>query len=281
MNVCYDFESAIARRNRIIKQAAAKQTFVFLALLANEYPAKQDAEGDSTNSGAYEMWSRDREMLRILIAEDEEPIANLIRINLTRAGYQCTWAPDGQTAADLMEREKFDLALLDIMLPGINGYELMDYAKACELPVIFLTALGSTEHKVKGLRMGADDYLPKPFEIVELLARVEAVLRRYHKTETMIQVNNVTIDTASHRVTLDGEEIYLTPKEFDLLLLFARNKNRALYRETIYETVWGGEYMGQSRTVDLHVQRLKKKLHWEEMIVAVYKVGYRLNEVRS
>jgi len=126
------------------------------------------------------MWSRDREMLRILIAEDEEPIANLIRINLTRAGYQCTWAPDGQTAADLMEREKFDLALLDIMLPGINGYELMDYAKACELPVIFLTALGSTEHKVKGLRMGADDYLPKPFEIVELLARVEAVLRRYH-----------------------------------------------------------------------------------------------------
>ena len=133
-----------------------------------------------------------------------------------------------------MEREKFDLALLDIMLPGINGYELMDYAKACELPVIFLTALGSTEHKVKGLRMGADDYLPKPFEIVELLARVEAVLRRYHKTETMIQVNNVTIDTASHRVTLDGEEIYLTPKEFDLLLLFARNKNRALYRETIY-----------------------------------------------
>lgn len=220
-------------------------------------------------------------MLRILIAEDEEPIANLIRINLTRAGYQCTWAPDGQTAADLMEREKFDLALLDIMLPGINGYELMDYAKACELPVIFLTALGSTEHKVKGLRMGADDYLPKPFEIVELLARVEAVLRRYHKTETMIQVNNVTIDTASHRVTLDGEEIYLTPKEFDLLLLFARNKNRALYRETIYETVWGGEYMGQSRTVDLHVQRLKKKLHWKNIIIAVYKVGYRLNEVRS
>ena len=89
--------------------------------------------------------------------------------------------------------------------------------------------LGSTEHKVKGLRMGADDYLPKPFEIVELLARVEAVLRRYHKTETMIQVNNVTIDTASHRVTLDGEEIYLTPKEFDLLLLFARNKNCLLY----------------------------------------------------
>ena len=208
-------------------------------------------------------------MFRILIAEDEEPIANLIRMNLTKAGYLCTWAPDGKSAADLMEREKYDLALLDIMLPGINGYELMDYAKACELPVICLTALGSTEHKVKGLRMGADDYLPKPFEIVELLARVEAVLRRYHKTETVIRACNATIDTASHRVTLDGEEIYLTPKEFDLLL----------YRETIYETVWGGEYMGQSRTVDLHVQRLKKKLHWENIIIAVYKVGYRLNEV--
>ena len=129
--------------------------------------------------------------------------------------------------------------------------------------------------------MGADDYLPKPFEIVELLARVEAVLRRYHKTETVIRACNVTIDTSSHRVTLDGEEIYLTPKEFDLLLLFARNKNRALYRETIYETVWGGEYMGQSRTVDLHVQRLKKKLHWENIIIAVYKVGYRLNEVHA
>ena len=220
-------------------------------------------------------------MLKILIAEDEEPIANLIRVNLTRAGYECTCACDGEEAADQMENGHFDLLLLDIMLPKINGYELMEYAKTLQLPVIFITAMGTTEHKVKGLRMGADDYLPKPFEIVELLARVEAVLRRYHKTETVIRACNVTIDTASHRVTLDGEEIYLTPKEFDLLLLFARNKNRALYRETIYETVWGGEYMGQSRTVDLHVQRLKKKLHWENIIIAVYKVGYRLNEVHA
>ena len=219
---------------------------------------------------------------KILVIEDDRAISELLCMNLEAAGYETVAAYDGEEVQRLLLwQEDADLAVVDIMLPGINGYELMDYAKACELPVIFLTALGSTEHKVKGLRMGADDYLPKPFEIVELLARVEAVLRRYHKTETMIQVNNVTIDTASHRVTLDGEEIYLTPKEFDLLLLFARNKNRALYRETIYETVWGGEYMGQSRTVDLHVQRLKKKLHWEEMIVAVYKVGYRLNEVRS
>ena len=215
-------------------------------------------------------------MIKILIAEDEEPIANLIRMNLRRAGYECVWAPDGEQAADLMEKEHFDLVLLDIMLPGINGYELMDYARTLELPVIFLTALGSTENKVKGLKMGADDYLPKPFEIVELLARVEAVLRRYHKTEAVMQIFDVVIDTASRSVTRNGEQIPLTMKEFDLLLLLARNRNIALYRETIYENVWGGEYMGQSRTVDLHIQRLKKKLNWDNEISAVYKVGYRL-----
>ena len=215
-------------------------------------------------------------MLKILIAEDEEPIANLIKMNLRRAGYHCIWAADGETAADYMEKEKPDLVLLDVMLPGINGYELMDYARTLELPVIFLTALGTTENKVKGLKMGADDYLTKPFEIVELLARVEAVLRRYHKTESVMEVFDIVIDTASRAVTRNGEQIPLTMKEFDLLLLLARNRNIALYRETIYETVWGGEYMGQSRTVDLHIQRLKKKLNWDNEIAAVYKVGYRL-----
>lgn len=215
-------------------------------------------------------------MLKILIAEDEEPIANLIRMNLKRAGYQCIWAPTGEIAADMMETERPDLILLDIMLPGINGYELMEYARTLELPVIFLTALGSTENKVKGLKMGADDYLTKPFEIVELLARVEAVLRRYHKTETLLEVFDIVIDTASRTVLKKGEPVALTMKEFDLLLLLARNRNIALYRETIYETVWGGEYMGQSRTVDLHIQRLKKKLDWDTEISAVYKVGYRL-----
>ena len=215
-------------------------------------------------------------MIKILIAEDEEPIANLIKMNLRRAGYNCVWAADGETAADYMETEKPDLVLLDVMLPGINGYELMDYARTLELPVIFLTALGTTENKVKGLKMGADDYLTKPFEIVELLARVEAVLRRYHKTENVMEVFDIVIDTASRAVTRNGEQIPLTMKEFDLLLLLVRNRNIALYRETIYETVWGGEYVGQSRTVDLHIQRLKKKLNWYNEISAVYKVGYRL-----
>ncbi len=211
-----------------------------------------------------------------MFAVDEEYIANLLKMNLNRAGYKCTWAANGELAADYMMNETFDLVLLDIMLPGINGYELMDYAKRLNLPVIFLTALGSTDNKVKGLKMGADDYLTKPFEIVELLARVEVVLRRYNKSDVKLEVEDVVIDTASHIVTQGGEPIYLTMKEFDLLLLFARNRNIALYRETIYENVWGGEYMGQSRTVDLHVQRLKKKLHWEDKIKAVYKVGYRL-----
>ncbi len=215
-------------------------------------------------------------MLKILVAEDEEPISRLIRLNLTKAGYAVTCAEDGEAAADLMMNGHYDLVLLDIMLPKVNGYELMEYARDLKLPVIFLTALGSTEHKVKGLKMGADDYLAKPFEIVELLARVEAVLRRYNKTEQVIEIFDVTIDTASRTVVQNGAQVALTIKEFDLLLLFVRNRNIALYRDTIYENVWEGEYAEQSRTVDLHVQRLKKKLRWEKHIVAVYKVGYRL-----
>ena len=216
-------------------------------------------------------------MLKILVAEDEEAIGNLIKKNLVKAGYQCFLATDGVMAADMMMNDSFDLVLLDIMLPGIDGYELLDYAKKLGFPVIFLTALGSTENKVKGLKRGADDYMSKPFEIVELLARVEAVLRRYNKVSTMLEVHDIVIDTASRTVKRGEEEIALTMKEFDLLLLLVRNQNIALYREVIYENVWGGEFLEQSRTVDLHIQRLKKKLQWEDKIATVYKVGYRLN----
>ncbi len=216
-------------------------------------------------------------MLKILIVEDEKPINDLIEMNLTEAGYTCTCAYDGIQAADILEAgERFDLVLLDIMLPGANGYELLEYIKPLEIPVIFLTAKGSTEDKVKGLRLGADDYLVKPFEIVELLARVETVLRRAGKTQTEITVDDITIDTRSRSVRRGNREIPLTMKEFELLLLFVRNRNIALFRETLYERVWESEYMGDSRTVDLHVQRLRKKLHWEDKIKAIYKVGYRL-----
>ena len=215
-------------------------------------------------------------MLKILIAEDEEPIANLIKVNLKKAGYDCTCAYDGEEAANQMENSHFDLLLLDIMLPKIDGYELMDYAKTIELPVIFITAMDSIEHKVKGLKMGAEDYISKPFEIVELLARVETVLRRYNKMGKTIRILNVEIDLSSRIVLQNGQQVLLTLKEYELLLFFARNPNIALYREVIYEQVWEKEYTGDSRTVDLHVQRLKKKLGWDGHICAVYKIGYRL-----
>lgn len=219
---------------------------------------------------------RVEDMIKILIVEDEKPINDLIEMNLSEAGYDCTCAYDGIEAADIIEKERFDLILLDIMLPGANGYELMDYIKPLEMPVIFLTAKGSVEDRVKGLKLGADDYLVKPFEIVELLARVETILRRAGKTQTVITVGDVTIDTRAHTVMRGSREIQLTMKEFELLLLFVRNRNIALFRETLYERVWQSEYMGDSRTVDLHVQRLRKKLHWEDKIRAIYKVGYRL-----
>lgn len=215
-------------------------------------------------------------MWKILIAEDDEAISNLIKVNLTKAGYSCICAYDGKEAADRMEKEHFDLALLDIMLPCFSGYDLMDYALSLELPVIFITAMDRVDQKVRGLKMGADDYITKPFDIVELLVRVEVVLRRYHKTNDLMQIEDLVIDLQSRKVTRNGQEISLTLKEFDLLVLFARNRNIALSRDCIYENVWEADFMGQSRTVDLHVQRLKKKLGWDKEIRSVYKVGYRL-----
>ena len=215
-------------------------------------------------------------MIKILIVEDEKPINDLIEMNLAEAGYSCKCAYDGMEAADIIENERFDLILLDIMLPKVNGYELLEYIKPLEMPVIFLTAKGSLEDRVKGLKLGADDYLVKPFEIVELLARVETLLRRMGKTQTEFTIDDVTIDTRSHTIKRGSREIPLTNKEYELLLLFVRNRNIALFRESLYERVWESDYMGDSRTVDLHVQRLRKKLHWEDKIKAIYKVGYRL-----
>ncbi|NLA86845.1 MAG: response regulator transcription factor [Clostridiales bacterium] len=219
-------------------------------------------------------------MIKILVVEDEKPISHLIRLSLHKAGYTCTCVYDGIAAADILECERFDLILLDIMLPGVDGFELMEFIRPLDMPVIFLTAKNSVNDKVKGLKMGADDYLVKPFEIIELLARVETVLRRYHKVDSVITMDGLEIDTRSMIVRRDGEDIALTRKEYELLLLFVRNPGTALYRETIYERVWGGDYMGDSRTVDLHVQRIRKKVGWEDKLQAIYKVGYRL-EVRN
>ena len=217
-----------------------------------------------------------KKMIRILVVEDEKPISNLIKLSLTKAGYHCTCAYDGMEAADLLETQIFDLILLDVMLPKVDGFELMEYIRPMGIPVIFITAKNSVNDRVKGLRMGAEDYIVKPFEIIELLARVDVVLRRYNKTSRILEVGGLTIDTQAMQVFRGEEEIALTKKEYDLLLLFARNAGTALYRETIYERVWGGEYVYGSRTVDLHVQRLRKKVGWEDRLQAVNKVGYRL-----
>ena len=206
---------------------------------------------------------------KILIAEDEAPIANLLETALEGAGYRCVRAADGAAAADKLESEPFDLALLDIMLPKADGYEVLEYCKSLEVPVIFLTARGSLQDRVKGLKLGAEDYITKPFELMELLARVETVLRRCGKTGRILSLPpDIEIDTASRVVKRGGRSVPLTAKEYELLLLFVQNKNIALYRDRIYERVWGEEYLGDSRTVDLHIQRMRKKLGLEKRLVA-------------
>jgi DNA-binding response OmpR family regulator len=162
------------------------------------------------------------------------------------------------------------------MLPEIDGFELMDYIRPLEIPVIFLTAKSSVQDRVKGLKLGAEDYIVKPFEVIELLARIDVVLRRYKKGDMMLEIGDLKIDTASMQVWRDGQEISLTKTEYDLLLLFVRNPRRAMYRETIYERVWGEEYPFGSKAVDLHIQRLRKKVGWENCLRAINKVGYRL-----
>lgn len=215
-------------------------------------------------------------MIKILIVEDEKPISDLIKISLTDEGYHCVCTYDGQEAADIIEKQVFDLILLDIMLPKIDGYELLEYINYYHMPVIFLTARAEVKDRVKGLKAGAEDYITKPFEIMELLARVETVLRRYNKTSKEIGFGDIKIDTEAHIVTKAGNPVGLTAKEFALLVLLVRNKNKALYRSQIYAQVWEEEYLGDSRTVDLHIQRLRKKLSLEKSIVPVYKIGYRL-----
>ena len=220
-------------------------------------------------------------MYKILAVEDSPAIMNLIRMSLEDAGYLCVCAEDGVQAADLLEERQFDLVLLDVMLPGIDGFELMDYIRPLGIPVIFLTAKTDVNDKVKGLRLGAEDYLTKPFEILELLARVETVLRRYGKEARLLRFEDVEADTLSRTVRKAGIPVKLTVKEYELLLLFLRNPGIALFRDRIYQLVWGGEYSGDSRTVDLHVQRLRKKLQWEGKLFAVYKIGYRLEGGRE
>jgi len=218
-------------------------------------------------------------MIHILIVEDEFLIANLIKDTLEGAGYHCKCLYDGASAADEIERNSYDLVLLDVMLPKIDGFELISYIRQYEIPVIFITAKSDVKDRVQGLRLGAEDYIVKPFDVAELIARVEVVLRRYHKCDEVLHILDWTIDTISRTVYRKGTLVELTYKEFELLLLLVKNKNVALYRETIYEKVWKDPFSVDTRTVDLHVQRLRRKLGMEKHIQTVFKVGYRFVEI--
>ncbi|MBB3128217.1 DNA-binding response OmpR family regulator [Paenibacillus rhizosphaerae] len=215
-------------------------------------------------------------MEKIIIIEDDPAISDLIKLNLELAGYDCRQAYSGQEAQCILTDFSPDLVLLDISLPDMEGYELLDRFKNSEVPVIFLTARSALIDKVKGLKMGADDYIVKPFEAMELLARIEAVLRRYGRKSDRMDFGGLEIDLEERTVKRDGFIVDLTLKEYELLLLLIHNRNKALSREKILEHVWDYEYIGETRTVDIHIQKIRKKLGWEDRIKTVYKFGYRL-----
>lgn len=209
-------------------------------------------------------------MSKILIVEDEMPIVDLISMGLKANGYKIDYALDGEVGADLIEKNHYDLILLDIMLPKFDGYELLEYAKGEQIPVIFITAKGELKDRVKGLNMGADDYIVKPFEMEELIARVHSLLRRFKGT---ISLPNIKINTKTHEVQKDGVKVSLTPKEYDLLIYLTTNAGNILTREQILASVWEC-VMEDTRTVDLHLARLRKKLGLENVIKTLPKVGY-------
>lgn len=213
-------------------------------------------------------------MASILIVEDEELISELIRSNLELVGHVCDQAFEGKEAISKMNDNTYDLILLDVMIPYVSGFDLMQYRK--QSPVIFVTAKDNLKDKLQGLGMGAEDYIVKPFEMLELIARVNIVLKRYCQTPQTIKFGDVSINMEGRIVTNKNEIVDLTPKEFDLLEAFVINRNIALTREKLLEIVWGFEYEGDTRTVDVHVQKLRKKLGIEDRIKTVYKRGYRL-----
>lgn len=213
-------------------------------------------------------------LAKILIVEDEIPINELIKRNLQSVGHECVSVFDGEEALHEISKREVDLILLDIMLPEIDGYDV--FQQTLGVPTIFLTARNSLSDKVKGLKLGADDYIAKPFEMLELLARVEAVLRRTKKVSDSFELDGLHVDFPSRQVYLDGELVECTPKEFDLLEVMIKNRNIALSRDKLLDLAWGYDFIGDSRTVDNHIQKLRKKLHMEKRIKTVYKLGYRL-----
>lgn len=217
-------------------------------------------------------------MLPILIVDDEPAIAALISRVLTAAGYTCQAVTSSEKAADLIEQNRYDLVLLDVMMPKIDGYDLLEYIRPTGTPSIFVTAKDAISERVRGLHSGADDYIVKPFAPAELTARVEAVLRRTGRATVQYSLWGCTVDTAACRVTRAGQEIKLTRKEYELLLLLLRGRGTALYRDYLYETLWGDDMSLDTRTLDTHITRLRKKLNLGDKLHAVRQVGYMLEK---
>ena len=217
-------------------------------------------------------------MGKLLLVEDEAPIRTLMRMALTTAGYAALEMSDGRTLIETLEQGGIDLILLDVMLPGEDGFTLLDKIRRYQVPVIFVSARSQLADKVQALQAGADDYITKPFEMMELLARVESVLRRTGRKNSVLKFQNLTIDEDQRQVYGPAGVIELTPKEFDLFVFLIRNRNIALYREEILEKVWHDDYEGTTRTVDMHIASLRKKLGLSKQIVLVYKIGYRLED---
>ena len=218
-------------------------------------------------------------MANILIVEDDPNIAKMIEATLSIGGYTCEVCDDGKEAVEWVRDRNYDLFLLDVMLPGMVGFEVIQHIRNREIPVIFLTALQDVADKVKGLRLGADDYIVKPFEAVELLARIEVVLRRSNRGRSVLTYNDITVNIDQHTVRKGNQEISLTPKEFDVLVFFMQNVDIALTRERLLASVWGYEFEGESRTVDIHVQQVRRKMGLQNKLITIPKLGYRLESV--
>lgn len=212
-------------------------------------------------------------MAALLIVEDDRAINGLMARALSVNGHQCFTAFTGGEALSVIGKQNIDLALLDINLPDMDGFRLAGQLKG--LPVIYVTARAEIHDRVRGLDGGAEDYIVKPFHIQELISRVHVVLRRYQK-EGVFRLGAVEVDLQNGQAFRDGDEITLTKREFELLKVLIYNKNITLTREKLLDAAWGWDYEGEDRTVDVHIQRLRKKLHWEKHIKTIYKTGYRL-----
>ena len=212
---------------------------------------------------------------KILVIEDDRAISELLCMNLEAAGYETVAAYDGEEAQRLL---LWHMAVVDIMLPGKDGFALMEDFKKKDIPVIYLTAKDDVTSKVKGLKLGAEDYMVKPFEMLELLVRIEKVLERTGRARKVLMIRNIMVDVQSHQVLKDGIPVNLKPMEYDLFVLLLQNKNIALGREELLKRVWGEDYLGESRTVDVHIGQLRKKLELYDEIKTIPKLGYRLEE---